>query len=169
MRPHPHVSTKKKLVVALVVAAGALFSTSLSTARASVSQPTSVEGASAELATASSCRVVSSWMMKNLATGLNHGRRFSGRGVAVPSGDRRTPWFIAARVSGAGIAVWATDLGPSITKLPSAGGFIQAANGVAWRTSEWGVLGSFPRNYPTAPVAPPLSSPGIPRAIACVR
>jgi hypothetical protein len=125
------------------------------------------------------CHKVGLVTMKLLASGLNRGRRFVGTGYAVRSGIPPTShslgksyWFLAARIRGRGVGVWATTLSPSLRRKPpgGTGNILQAANAVAWRNSQWGVLGSFPKNYPLYPPGePPLDNPGLSRAVVCVR
>jgi hypothetical protein len=132
-----------------------------------VAFPVSWSAAAVPNAREATCHKVGRVTMKIIAKGLNRGRAFDSGGYAVRSGNRSTPWFIAARIRSRGIAVWATDITPTLVKQPPAA-FIQAANAVAWHNSQWGVSGSFPKNYPSAPTVPPLGSPGIRVAAACV-
>jgi hypothetical protein len=126
------------------------------------STPSSTRSATTE------CHRVGSGATKILATGLNKGKRLAGTVDAVASGNAKTPWIFAARISGAGVAVWATDLTPTTPANTSTGHFIQAANSVAWHDSQWGSLGSFPKNYPTPGVVPALDDPAFTRAAACI-
>ena len=121
-----------------------------------------------------SCHKVGAVTMKAIASGLRPGRHFSGSGYAVRTGIPpvsqslgKSFWFLAARIRGRGIGVWATTLAPSLTRKPSAG-LIDAANAVAWNNSDWGSLGSFPKNYGRPPSDPPLDNPARRIAVSCV-
>jgi hypothetical protein len=127
--------------------------------------PTSAPSATRSATT--QCRHVGRGATKILASGLKRGKRLASTVYAVPSSSGRTPRIFAARIGGAGIAEWATDLTPT-TPATSKANFIQAANAVAWHTSQWGVFGSFPKNYGGPPSAPSLDDPAFGRAAACL-
>jgi hypothetical protein len=132
------------------------------------SSSTTAGSPSVAQATTARCSRVGPGATKLLAGGMNSGKQLAGTVYAVPSGDKKTPWVFAARIRGAGIAEWATDLTPTTPANTSAAHFIQAANSVAWSNSQWGVLGSFPKNYPSPPGVPPLDSPAFAHAVACI-
>jgi hypothetical protein len=124
-----------------------------------------------------SCHQVGLVTMKLIAGGLKRGRKFSGSGYAVRSGIppvsqsfNKSFWWIAFRIRGRGVAVWATTLAPILTHKPppTVANSITAANLVAWNNSDWGVLGHFPKNYGTPPAVPPLDNPGRRIALSCV-
>jgi hypothetical protein len=124
-----------------------------------------------------SCHQVGVVTMKLIAGGLKRGRKFSGSGYAVRSGIppvsqsfNKSFWWIAARIRGRGVGVWATTLAPILTHKPppTVADTITAANLVAWNNSDWGVLGHFPKNYGTPPAVPPLDNPGRRIALSCV-
>ncbi len=124
-----------------------------------------------------SCHKVGPVTMRLIVSGLKRGRRFTGTGYEVRTGIPpvsqsfgKSFWFMAARIRGRGIGVWATTLAPSLTRKPSSGNTIDAANAVAWKNSDWGSFpeGSFPKNYGSPPTVPPLSNPARPKAISCV-
>jgi hypothetical protein len=125
-----------------------------------------------------SCHRVGAVTTKVIASGLRRGRRFTGTGYAVKSGIppvsqsfNKSFWWVAFRIRGRGVGVWATTLAPSLTRKPGSGvgNSINAANLVAWNNSDWGVLGHFPKNYGTPPAVPPLDNPGRAIALSCVR
>ena len=74
----------------------------------------------------------------------------------------------SSHIGSAGVAEWATDLTPTTPANTKAAHFIQAANSVAWNDSQWGVLGSFPKNYPSPPAVPSLDDPAFDGAAACL-
>jgi hypothetical protein len=143
----------------------------------------SITAISSESATASqsddrSCHKVGPVTMNLIASGLKTGRRFSGSGYAVRSGIppvsqsfNKSFWWIAARIRGRGVGVWATTLSPSLTRKPpgGTGNTIQAANSIAWKNSDWGSFGTFPTNYGSPPTNPPLDNPGRQIALSCIR
>jgi hypothetical protein len=102
-----------------------------------------------------SCDKVGAVTTKLIASGLRRGRRFAGTGYAVKSGIpsvsqsfNKSFWWVAFRIRGRGVGVWATTLAPSLTRRPPSGvgNSIDAANLVAWNNSDWGVIGHFPKN-----------------------
>lgn len=124
-----------------------------------------------------SCHKVSAVTMKLIAGGLKRGRKFSGSGYAVRSGIppvsqsfNKSFWWIAVRIRGRGVGVWATTLSPSLRRKPPGGtaNTLQAANLVAWKNSDWGSFGTFPKNYGRPPGNPPLDNPGRRIALSCV-
>jgi hypothetical protein len=133
----------------------------------SKSSATATNTPSATQSAKTQCSHVGQGATKLLAGGLNSGKRLSSTVYAVPSGDEKTPWVFAARIGSAGVAEWATDLTPTTPANTKAAHFIQAANSVAWNDSQWGVLGSFPKNYPSPPAVPSLDDPAFSRAAAC--
>jgi hypothetical protein len=124
-----------------------------------------------------SCHKVGAVTMKLVAGGLKRGRKFSGGGYAVRSGIppvsqsfNKSFWWIAVRIRGRGVGVWATTLSPSLRRKPPGGtaDTLQAANLVAWKNSDWGSFGTFPKNYGSPPANPPLDNPGRRIALSCV-
>jgi hypothetical protein len=150
------------LLVAAVVVAGA---PSCGSKRSTSGTATTGQ---AKKATAT-CKQVNRIVETIIATGLNGGRKFSGRMWAVSTGAPKAPWAMSTRISGfPGIAIWVTDLTPTTRSQPPAS-FIQAANNLAWTHSQWGSLGTFPRNYPGGPGFPSLDNAGIAKTATCLR
>ena len=138
--------------------------------------PAGARAGSASLRVDRSCHKVGAVATKEIASGLKRGRHFSGSLYAVRTGIPpvsqsfgKSFWFMAGRISGKGVGVWATTLAPALARKPKTANTVDAANAVAWSNSDWGSFGSFPKNYGSPPGDPPLDNPALGIALACVR